>query len=469
MLFLSSLLLAAAAIETMALPQAATQPGSSALSGLMSGLMARNQMKQVKKETVAPKYNPEAKRVNLFYGPLDIAGRDEKKPAMEGLSMDPKGQAGIRSIKNVCAAPGCTILSARLAMTDEAGVETTPDKLYIHHFETMTGKKVKTPVGRCSTEASPNKNDISMPFSSFVGRGEDSGSTETFYFAQGRNATGITGFHMNAADTVGMQWDVVNYEIIPKKVLIKLELEYLDGLQGSDAGYSLNSITGCGVGAPKLSNTAPALTTGAKMPVLADTDLVWVRGHLHPGGDNMALLVNGKEACRSEAIYTADGVAIKDMTLCPDTISLKKGDYIQISSLYDLTKHPLRVTPGGEAGHSHGGMVRRDEPVPGAAAAGGHSHGSTGSAMAPMDPSAMGAGSSAMAPAAPEQSLEGADIMGMMSFVYTMPGANAAAAPAAAPMAASPMAAAPMAAAPVAAAAPAIPATAGCTKGMKRA
>jgi hypothetical protein len=61
---------------------------------------------------------------------------------------------------------------------------------------------------------------------------------------------------------------------------------------------------------------------------------------MHNGGDRMELFVNDKEVCVSRARYTADGV-ISGMSFCDTEIPVKKGDYLSMKSVYDLTKHPL--------------------------------------------------------------------------------------------------------------------------------
>jgi hypothetical protein len=59
----------------------------------------------------------------------------------------------------------------------------------------------------------------------------------------------------------------------------------------------------------------------------------------------MIMMVNGKEVCQSNAIYSKDSKhnseTIIDMTPCPDAIPLTKGDEISLQSIYDLKSHPL--------------------------------------------------------------------------------------------------------------------------------
>lgn len=61
----------------------------------------------------------------------------------------------------------------------------------------------------------------------------------------------------------------------------------------------------------------------------------------------MILLVNGKAVCASEAVYGKggqnNGETIIRMASCPSGIPIKKGDTIQLQSVYDLATHPLYV------------------------------------------------------------------------------------------------------------------------------
>jgi hypothetical protein len=62
--------------------------------------------------------------------------------------------------------------------------------------------------------------------------------------------------------------------------------------------------------------------------------------------------VNGKEGCTSKAIYGtdealkglgangADWVTIKDMSVCPNAVKVKKGDSIIVQADYDFDTHP---------------------------------------------------------------------------------------------------------------------------------
>lgn len=53
----------------------------------------------------------------------------------------------------------------------------------------------------------------------------------------------------------------------------------------------------------------------------------------------MTLNVNGKEVCQSAPIYEQG--RISGMEFCELKVPLKVGDTVSMSSVYDLSKHPL--------------------------------------------------------------------------------------------------------------------------------
>jgi hypothetical protein len=72
-------------------------------------------------------------------------------------------------------------------------------------------------------------------------------------------------------------------------------------------------------------------------------------GHLHDGGDNMKVSVNGHVVCESKAEYAgisgdAKWDTIKQMSQCKEPVPVKKGDRLVIEAAYDLNKHPSYVS-----------------------------------------------------------------------------------------------------------------------------
>ena len=93
-------------------------------------------------------------------------------------------------------------------------------------------------------------------------------------------------------------------------------------------------------GTPKVSKTNAATTTSRTMQITEDATIVWARGHIHAGGTEVVLTLNGKDICISKPSYNNAGV-ITEMSICPKPIFLKKGDSFALRGTYDLTKHAL--------------------------------------------------------------------------------------------------------------------------------
>src|ERR1700760_50929 len=245
------------------------------------------------------------------------------------MAMDPKGQAGVVTItEGICK--GCSILSARFLLTNEDGTEAHPSNgVYIHHFVSYDTKKpASDPLLGCD-------GGFPMMGAPFIDRGEDSGETDTIFTAP--KGTSKDGYHMDSGSIV-IQYDMVNYTPDTKKIYINLEYEYLNEQAGKDAGHSLKSVTCNGAIPPKVSQTGSATTTSMSMLVKSNNTIVWARGHLHSGGVKMLFNVNGKTICTSLPTYNSAGV-ITTMSLCPESIPLTMGQYVTITSEYDLTKH----------------------------------------------------------------------------------------------------------------------------------
>lgn len=60
---------------------------------------------------------------------------------------------------------------------------------------------------------------------------------------------------------------------------------------------------------------------------------------MHDGGDLMSLAVNDKVVCESVPEYKNG--QLWTMSACGKPVEIKKGDYITLSSIYDVTKHPM--------------------------------------------------------------------------------------------------------------------------------
>jgi hypothetical protein len=188
----------------------------------------------------------------------------------------------------------------------------------------------------------------SVPFAEFVTRGEDSGYGDTVFTSPDGKYN--SGFHLTRPRLV-IQYDIVNYNPTAKDVYLDVEIEYVDGLQGKNAGQILKGVDSkfiirrvqqelMIIATPRLSISGPAETNSTKFQVTADSTIIWARGHLHAGGEKMILLINDKEVCTSVPKYN-DANVITSMSLCPEAIPLKKRDTMSIRAIYDLKRHDL--------------------------------------------------------------------------------------------------------------------------------
>jgi hypothetical protein len=75
-------------------------------------------------------------------------------------------------------------------------------------------------------------------------------------------------------------------------------------------------------------------------------------GHLHDGGVDIDIKVNGRLICDSRATYGGEKGTLKttdnkvwqtisSMLECTEPIKVSKGDNITVQANYDLEKHPL--------------------------------------------------------------------------------------------------------------------------------
>jgi hypothetical protein len=285
------------------------------------------------------KIRPTAKRETLRYGPVDLYAKTARKPVQGLPAMDPTGQAGMASISaGLCKS--CTVLSASFFLTYEDGTPATvPNGLYIHHFISYdTTKSLKRVIPGC-------EGGLPSTYAPFIDRGEDSGETETVFTTPDGKFN--SGFQFGKAPKLLMQYDLVNLKDKARKIYINLEVEYVEGLVGKDASHSLKTVT-CVPGInPRVNTAGPTITTSSKMTVSSNSTIVWGRGHLHSGGVDVKLMVNGKVACTSKPTYNEKNV-ITTMSICPEPINLKTGDAVTISSNYDLSKHKLRESNDGK-------------------------------------------------------------------------------------------------------------------------
>jgi len=297
--------------------------------------------KYLRTDQLTPKYRPNAKRVAVLYGPVNLLGKTARKPFTGSDSMDVNGQAWKANLFQGLPRLS-TVIAARWSVKYKNGTEAGPENdVYLHHLISSDMSKPKSsPFGGC------NGFD-ELVGAQFNNRGQDSGGMETLYSTP--DGSFNSGYHFGLLPILRIQYDLINYSNEPKEVYLELMLEYVDGILGVDTGTILKSVDDCGQADNLVVN---GTTKGKEVVMTSDTTIVWASGHLHPGGKTLSMDVNGRRVCQSEALYDNRGV-INGMTLCPVPITLRRGDKVVLSSEYDFQKHPLRPATDGSGSPAH--------------------------------------------------------------------------------------------------------------------
>jgi hypothetical protein len=256
----------------------------------------------------------------------------------------------------------CTVYAGKLGVMFEDGTPATPAKgVYIHHvLTTDVSKKTEPFLSSCNAPTRPGYSVSSLrPGSTgFVGVGEDSGDNPVLYTQSDGQLD--AGYWVKKGDTFDATVVLVNYNKEAKNVLITYDLEWAPGLVGTNTKGMLISVSQCAGGRIKTSSTGPTTTKSGNFTLLENGKIFAARGHLHDGGVQMNLYINGKPSCVSKATY-GEGIAgsetktINSMSMCKDPVSVKKGDTLSMGVEYDLHKYPLRKSASGQ--EAHGVMV----------------------------------------------------------------------------------------------------------------
>jgi hypothetical protein len=148
--------------------------------------------------------------------------------------LDSNGQGGLATIsKGLCT--GCTILSGRYLLDGQYtnGTKFAPGQnpIYIHHFTSSNvGRRVENPISGCLGSSSSGD---------FIDAGQDSGLTDTIFTSA--DGSFNSGFHMKTPE-LRVNYDLVNQINENVNLFVKLEIEWVEGFQGVDAGHSLKSV-----------------------------------------------------------------------------------------------------------------------------------------------------------------------------------------------------------------------------------
>ncbi|QDS74106.1 hypothetical protein FKW77_009732 [Venturia effusa] len=324
-------------------------------------------------DKLTPKLKKNAQRTLTKFGPykLDAASTGGKASGgmggmgMGGMDNTLGGQTFALSInKGFCNDAGpCTVYAGKLGVMFADGTPATPEKgIYIHHvLTTDVNKRTEPFLSACNapTRAGFSVSSLRPGSSGFVGVGEDSGDHPVLYTTE--DGTVDAGYHIKQGEKFEANVVLVNYNKEPKNVLVTYDLEWSPGLVGANTKGMLIAINQCMGTRIKTSSAGPATTKSGDFTFLEGGKLFAARGHLHDGGDEMNLYINGKQACTSKATY-GDGIGgsetkmITSMSMCTDPIPIKKGDTLSMGVVYDLKKYPLRKSASGKEASGVMGM-----------------------------------------------------------------------------------------------------------------
>jgi len=180
---------------------------------------------------------------------------------------------------------------------------------------------------------------------------------------------------LNTESKYGIDWpasygvsvDIMSERPQPFNVSMSIIFEYID--KKSDMGKKYKDIMmqwlTIGYPAPpKGRRTYPTQTWRANR----NAKLLYAIGHMHDGGTNMDLAVNGKVVCDSQMFYgkrqgytaharrspqmgspgdsAPGGLHISDPGACTDFATVKRGDNVTSRAYYDMDKHATQMHAG---------------------------------------------------------------------------------------------------------------------------
>lgn len=279
---------------------------------------------------VAPEIKQNAVHVIQQLGPLTLKGR--------GSSQDSGQQNFMFSIPRDAFCRDCTVLRGHIGLSNLDGTKISPQKdkgVYIHHILTFDTTKRSAPfISGCGGLTG-------MLGSKFVGSGEDNNNVPVWYTKKDGSHSG--GFHIGPADSFTMNADLVSLNPGTSQVYLTMDMEYLPGIVGPDTQETLLSVDSCGGQRLRTSSAGPTNSTSARYTFKQNGSIIVAKGHLHAGGEKVTVYINNKQVCESKALYggTKGDMAINEMTICPE-IKVKTGDVMTFTTVYDVSKHPVR-------------------------------------------------------------------------------------------------------------------------------
>jgi hypothetical protein len=265
-----------------------------------------------------------------------------------GFSFDPSGTGYLYSVSSDFPTD-ITLLESRNSVVENGQEIDRKNGLYNHHNVFIDMSRSSPPFLGCGDGTAFS----SIPVSIISGGAAD----QTFNRYTSTDGSFKSGMYISKGAPIIQMIDIVNYSNDTKTVYTVTEMEFLPGkqpdfLKSGTAGIDFGMCSGKSgmfVYAPK--GQSKFTFTGKDLTVEKAGYLLNVRGHMHDGGQDMVVKINGEEVCTSKAEYGgaghegvgADGKAytsIRGMTTCDTPIKLKKGDKLSVAANFDMEQHP---------------------------------------------------------------------------------------------------------------------------------
>jgi Stress up-regulated Nod 19 len=326
--------------------------GSGKSDGFLSGIINQvlgslvPQYKPYKMEIMQPsKSESGRKKVRFTFGPFELKPASVKRAAGMG-KMDPNSDQFMGIVTGLPL--GSLVLSTNSSLTYEDGsIADVVNGVYNHHLIIADTNQMGGSPTKCL------EGGFTMPDMGLL-MGASEANRDLEFSSSGSVPSG---FKTGKNDLVVLSAELVNYTNDTKKVYSVSDVEYIESPGAGSIHASLNifDTTTCDSSA---SSQGMAPTHGRtkwsnkskKVQITKDGYILTRRGHMHDGGENVQLLLNGKDICKSTAIYggsaattVIDGkewATISRMETCSDPVKVKTGDILEVVANFDLDKHP---------------------------------------------------------------------------------------------------------------------------------
>lgn len=319
--------------------------------------------------------NSTEKKGSMFAWPPNWTTLQNMKPG-DALSLDKDGTSYTNTIGNDFLSDATVLRVETGLLTKDFKIAGTKEGIFNHHNLWFDLTKTSHMAFGCDFWPSAMA-DIPMPSRNIFSNGGSDGVVN--YFANPNEAAGDvkTGYYLSKDRVIMNMVDVVNYNKEDQQIYQFIDMEYLDGKQQGrlDQIQVVFDPFMCNLGKngrhtgllvqPDKAGQKKWTAKADGIVVQRNGYLVSMRGHVHDGGENIIMRVNGKEVCNSRALYggpehTAVGPdgkvweTIREMTNCHYTTKVNRGDKISVEANYDLEKYPSRLIPSNKGGDSSG-------------------------------------------------------------------------------------------------------------------